>query len=142
MTTLVGAFLDTEGALREWVNSLSTTLVGPGHPLSLGAHLRRMRSPGKGCYALLSTIGGSDDLTAESTTGWARISASIYSATSKEAATTGALAYANALRNISIVRPVTSKGRLIAVDSITGPIYIPDVDEERYLVDVDVHIST
>jgi hypothetical protein len=141
MTTLVDAFLDIEGAHRAWVNSLTTTLVGRGHPLALGAHLRRLRSPASGTYALISSVGGGDEWTAESTTGWARISASIYSATSKQNAAYAAAAYANVLRLIPILRPVlTAQGvQLVAVDSITGPLYSPDGDEERYLVDAEIH---
>lgn len=141
MTTLVDAFLDIEGAHRAWINSLTTSLVGRGHPLALGAHLRRLRSPSQGSYAVLSSAGGGDEWTAESTTGWARISASIYSATTKESAAQAAIAYANALRLIPILKPVlTAQGvQLVAIDSITGPLYSPDVDEERYVVDVEIH---
>lgn len=141
MTQLVDAFLDIEGAHREWINSMTTTLIGRGHPLALGAHLRRLRSPAAGCYALISTAGGGDEWTAESTTGWARISASIYSATSKQNAAYAAAAYANVLRLIPILRPVLADlhVQLVAVDNITGPLYAPDGDEQRYLVDAEIH---
>ena len=34
-TTLVPAFFDVEGIFRTYINSLTDTLVGPGHPLTL-----------------------------------------------------------------------------------------------------------
>jgi len=143
-TTLVPAFFDVEGIFRTWLNTLtgSTGLVGTGRPLAVGVHLRRLRSPARGCYAILTTVGTPVALDEEGTIGAARISASIYSATSKENAALAAVAYANTLRTISITRPVVGSARLLTADAITGPLYVPDIDEERYLVDCDLYLTS
>lgn len=142
-TTLLPAFFDVEGILRTWVNTLTGSLVGAGNPLVLGAHLHRLRSPARGCYAILTSVGTPVSIDAESTIGAARISASIFSATSRENAATAAIAYANALQTLRFTRPVVGAVRLLAVDAITGPLYILDpTDEEHYLVDADVFCSS
>lgn len=141
-TTLLPAFFDVEGILRTWVNTLTGTLVGTGHPLTLGAHLHRLRSPARGCYAILTAVGTPLSLDEEQTTGAGRISASIYSATTRENAALAAVAYANALQTITFTRPVVGSVRLMCVDAVTGPLYVPDIAEERYLVDADVWLGS
>jgi len=141
-TTLVPAFFDVEGIFRTYINSLTDTLVGPGHPLTLGAHLHRLRSPARGCYAILTTVGTPVALDEEGTIGAGRISASIYSATSRENAAIAAVEYANMLNSLTITTPVVGNVRLMTVDAITGPLYVPDVDEERYLVDCDLYVAS
>lgn len=134
--TWTDAFVDAEAVLQQWVNSQTTTLVGPGNPVALGAHLRRLRSPGKGAYVHLSRIGGYDD-TSEMPVDNARMTGSVYAGT-KEAAGKAAFAYANALRGLQ-GKPVTvDAGTILNVVQITGPLYAPDGDEERYLVDAIV----
>jgi hypothetical protein len=126
-------YLDTEGAVRDWVNA-QTGLVGAGHPLPLGAHLKRLRSPFRGSYVLLSRVGGSPDPTEEVNVDQALISGSVYG-TTKQGAALAAAAYANLLASATGLPAAVTGGRLIAVTAITGPNYIPDGDEERYLVD-------
>lgn len=134
------AFLDVTGALREWGNQ-QAQLVGAGKPLAAGFHNRRLRSPGRGCYALLSAGDGGDGLTAEGATGWARVTATIYSATEKDAASTAALAYANALTAIASTRPAmpVSGVRLLMVANVTWPVLLEVDDEPAYAVDAVVH---
>lgn len=129
--------LDVEGAVKDWVNA-QTALVGPGHPLELGAHLKRLRSPYRGSYALLSRVGGGPDPGEEVNLDRARISASVYGIT-KNTAAAAATAYANALAAAAItpVIPVTG-GRLMTVTDLSF-VYVPDGDEERYLVDALFH---
>lgn len=128
---------DVEGALRDWINSLVGDLVGVDTPLMLGAHLRRLRSPARGCYALLSRVGGTGDWNDNADR--ARISAGVYGPT-KESALLAAIAYANRLRTIGTVQPVVGNVRLRVVDNMTGPTYVPDIDEERYLIDADIYV--
>ena len=130
---MTDAFIDAEAAVKQWVNELCPTLVGPGNPMPLGAHLRRMRSPLKGAYVLLSRIGGYDD-TGEMNIDNARMSGSVYGVT-KEAAGKAAAAYANALRSLEGKPVRTDAGTICAVVQITGPLFSKDGDEDRYLVD-------
>lgn len=132
---------DAEGAVRDWINSLTTDLVGLGNPLQLGAHLDRLRSPARGSYALLIRVGGSRSLTAERPFDQARISASIYG-TTKQSAANAAVAYVNALealdgRRVSMGEAVTCQ----AVDNIFGPTaidaHLTGEEQWRYLVDAD-----
>jgi len=135
MTT---AFVDAEGIVKDWLTSLSD-LVGVGNPIPQGIHLIRLRSPYTSAWAQLSVVGGDDDWIPDGGAHRARVSASIYGAT-RLGANTAAVAYANALRRIPITRPVVDGVRLATVAAMTGPLYIPDGDDERYLVDADVYL--
>lgn len=135
-------FVDAEGIARDWVNSLSDDLVGRGHPLPLGAHLKRLRSPASGAYVLLTALPGDDDYLAGGAYR-ARISGAVYGATKGDAAQ-AAVAYANALRrlyagNTTVGSPPYAV--ILVADAITGPFYLPDGDEERYVVDVDLYLA-
>lgn len=136
--------VDAEAAVREWVNGPSG-LAGTGQPLSLGAHLKRLRSPGAGAYALLLRVGGVPALTQERPVDQARVSASIYGRT-KEAAEAGARAYANALEALSLgVRAVMGAAMCVAVDNISGPLAVDEHDttreQYRYMVDADFYLT-
>lgn len=132
-------FLDVEGAIRTWVNAQTGTLVGPGHPLPLGAHVGfGLRSPARGCYLLLARVGGGPD-PGETNVDQARLSGSVYGM-KKLPTALAAAAYANLL--VSVTAPVLlAGGRLMAVTDVSGPLYLPDGDEERYLVDAVFHIQ-
>jgi hypothetical protein len=132
-------YLDVEGAIRAWVNA-QTALVGAGKPLPLGVHLRRLRSPDRGAYLLLSRIGGGPDPAADANVDQARLSAAVYGVT-KAAAALGAAAYGNLLAaQVGAPQAITG-GRLLTVTDITGPLYLPDGDEERYVLDAVFHIQ-
>ena len=143
MTTILNSAVDLEGLLRTWLNSLTGAggLVGAGNPIAAGVHLRRLRSPFKGSYVMLSSVGTPLPLNEERTTGQLRITASVYGVT-KESAAAAAYAYLNRLQAIPADRPTVTLGsvtaRLITADGFSGPLYLPDVDEERYLVDADI----
>ena len=131
-------FVDAEAAVRDWINSLTATLVGAGRPLAQGAHLKRLRSAAGTCYALLSVVGGTTGLAPEAPHHRARISASIYGPT-KEAAATAAVAYANTVAGLrGAPQPMGAASCLCAAD-VTGPLYVIDIDEPRYLVDADFY---
>lgn len=135
-------FVDAEGVIRDWVNSL-TNLVGPDNPLPLGAHLKRLRSPDSGAYVLLSLITGDDDYTAGGATR-ARISGAVYGITKADAGNAAA-AYANAIRRLSVGNTVVGEAPnqtvILIADGITGPLYLVDGDEERYIVDADFYLA-
>jgi hypothetical protein len=138
---LVATYVDAEEALRSWVNGLTATLVGEGHPLAKGAHLHELRGAATACYALLSLVGGSPALSAENPDHRARISASIFGPT-KEAATAAAVGYANALLTLD-GRPTAMTGAVCLIcdpDSITGPLWSPDRAGPRLLVDADLYL--
>lgn len=135
---LAAVYVDAKGAVRAWVNA-QTDLVGDGHPLQLGAHLHRLRSPASGCYALLSVVGGSPALSAESPAHRARVSAQFYGPT-KEAVALAAVAYANAVAMLRFRTPMLGAACLVA-DDVTGPIEAKDGDEPRHIVDADFYLT-
>lgn len=137
----MATFVDAERAVADWVNSLTDTLVGVGKPVAKGAHLHELRGAASSCYALLSLVGASPSVSPENPDHRARISASIYG-TTKEAATTAALAYADALITLD-GRPQPMTGAVCLVvdpDSISGPLWLPDLAGPRLLVDADFYL--
>lgn len=134
------AFVDAEGLARAYLNGLTATLVGAGKPLPLGVHLNRLRSPMAGPYAILTRIGGFDD-PGEANFDNARISCQVYAST-KAAAAAAAVAVANAFRYLDgAPQIVAGFGTLRAATGITGPLYAPDADEDRYIVDATLILS-
>lgn len=135
MTT---TFVDAEGAFAAWVNS-QAGLVGVGNPLPKGALLNRMRGAAPVCYVLLSIVGGGTAFGAEVPCQRARLSGQVYGNT-KEAAAAAAVAYADTLITGLAGRRITVGGaELLVGDNLTGPLWTPDFDEPRYLVDIDVY---
>jgi hypothetical protein len=138
-------FVDAEGVWKDYVNSLTASLVGQGKPLSLGAHLKPLRSPASGSYVRLLLLTGSPELTAENPVGRARISGTIYGGT-KEAAALAATAYANVLVSLNGVRTPMGSAVCLTTDAIQGPQAIDDQDtnknQYRYLVDADLYFTT
>lgn len=140
----LAAFVDAESVVRAWLNSRTGTLVGVGNPLPLGVHLRALRSPDRGAYAIMERIGGFDDR-GDAPIDTARLSFQVYAST-KEAAAIAATALANELRTglDGTQRTVVVDGatrRILGVDSITGPSFYPDGDEARYVVDALILVT-
>ena len=137
----MAAFTDAEAAIRDWVNSLTTTLVGEGNPLAKGAHLHELRGAATTCYALLSIVGSGTAFGVENPDHRARLSASIYGP-SKETATRAAVAYANALLALDGAPVVMTGATCLVVDpaTITGPLWSPDRVGPRLLCDADVYL--
>lgn len=134
--------LDIEGIVRDWINTRSD-LVGPGRPLTAGAHLKRIRH--HGCYAYVISIGTPTRLVTEVPTGKARISVTVYGIT-KDVAVRGAVAYGNILEQIQLGhRERMGDHVCLAVDNIVGPTPIDDQlttrEEYRYLVDADFWVA-
>lgn len=142
--TQLPAFVDAEAVVRAWINSRTTTLVGQGKPLPLGCHLQLLRSPMSGAYAVLERIGGFDD-DGEAPIDHARVSFQVRAST-KQAAAAAATAVANELRTYLDGTPwpvvVDGATRYVrGVESITGPSFYPDGDEDRYIVDALILVT-
>jgi hypothetical protein len=142
--SLPATFADAEGAVKAWVNSLTTDLVGAGKPLAKGAHLSAdpLHGARNVCYALLNQVGGGAAFGAENPDQRARISARIYGP-SKEAAALAAAGYANALVALATGAAVAVSGAQILTvdpDTISGPLWTPDFGEPRYLIDADFYL--
>jgi len=137
-------FVDAEGALRDWINSVSG-LTGQGNPISLGAHLKPLRSPASGSYVRLLLLTSSPELTAERPIGRARVSGTIIGGT-KEAASKAATAYANQLASLKGEPVLMGSCLCLIADNIVGPQAINDQDTDknqyRYLVDADLYFAT
>lgn len=139
----LAAFTDAEAAIRVWLNGRSN-LVGQGNPLPLGVHLNALRSTQGGAYALCERIGGYDD-PGDAPVDTARIAFNVYAST-KQAAAIAATALANELRTglDGTQQTVVVDGatrRLLGCDSITGPSFYPDGDEDRYVVDALILVT-
>lgn len=156
MTVATDAVVDAEGALAAWINSLTSTLVGAGKPLELGAWVGdgprgtdRPRGPYKGAYAVLTVVGGPVEAPGGIPFSYPRVSASIYGVT-KLQASTAAVAYTNTLRTLA-GQPVTvtwtppdnvqRTAVLQSVEQITGPLLVRGGSEPQYLVDAIVAVS-
>jgi hypothetical protein len=137
---LAVVYVDAKGAVRDWINAQTVDLVGAGRPLVKGAYLQRLRSPADGCYALLSLVGGSPELTPERPWHRARVSAQIYGPT-QEATDVAAAAYANAVASLRGVPVVMGSASCLCADGITGPLDAKDADEYRVVVDADFYLS-
>lgn len=134
------ATVDAEGVLRDWLNTLTSTLVGVGRPLTGGVFLDQpTRSPGKGTWAVITRIGGTDAWN-EAQADNARITCSIFSI-SKLAALNGARAYANTIRGLAAAPQLVDGVRIMTVDNVAGPTWIPNPAKAlpQYLVDADVY---
>lgn len=141
MTALT--YADAVGAMREWINSRTTTLVGAGHPLQMGAHLKRQPGGAPAAFAYLEegiSLRSAD--APESPDMMAAVSAQIYADT-RESAALAAVALAEELSTqlCGVPATVTGAGALIiAVDDIQGPSYVPDGDRPRMLLNWIVRI--
>ncbi|MGH3659605.1 MAG: hypothetical protein ACRDUA_23395 [Micromonosporaceae bacterium] len=136
---MTGPYVDAEAAVKAWVNTLTADLVGDDNPLTLGAHLHRLRSPYKGCYVRLLLIGGTPELTPERPMHRARISGQIYGLT-KEATAVAAVAYANAVASLAGIPAVMGSASCLCAADITGPLDATAGDEPMYLVDADFYL--
>lgn len=137
MTT---TFVDAVGAARTWINSRTTTLVGPGKPLAKGAYLREHDGAADRCYAVLTllpgtTAGGG----AEGGQMLARVEAQIYGPTI-EAITHASVGLADEVVTYLAGQWTTvgsggSAVQIWAGDDVTGPYDLPDGNLPRHIVD-------
>lgn len=137
MTTV---YVDAVGAFRDWVNSRTSTLVGPGNPLQKGAFLRDHDGAADRCYAVLNLLPGTTAAgAAESPQMYARVSASIYGPTI-DAVTKASVAYADEIVTNLAGQWVTVRSGADAVqiwcgDDVAGPSDLPDGNLPRHIVD-------
>lgn len=130
-------YVDPLGPYQAWVNA-QTDLVGVGKPLGKGAVLRRQRAATPTCYVHIMQAGTARVGGAESPDMRARIGGQVFGPT-EEAAAKAAAAYAEMVSARLDGTPVVSgDARFLTVDSIVGPLWAPDRDEPRYLVDVEL----
>jgi hypothetical protein len=126
------AFVDAEGLVRTYLNSVSTLCGAPPAPLR-GVFLHPLRSTQSGAHGVVTQVGGYDD-GGDANLSYARLSHEVRAST-KEAALTAAVALANALRALDgNPQVVPSFGTLRSVTDISGPVFVPDGDEPRYVV--------
>jgi hypothetical protein len=111
-------------AVLAWVNS-HPTLTGPGNPLDQGAFRTQVRSPSRGAYLVLARIDSTDALTAEEGVDQARIAGVVYAGTD-EAAEDAAVAYANALCQLTGTPAVMGDAICLVGGDIVGPQFIDD----------------
>lgn len=130
-------YLDAAGAVRDWVNSLTGSLVGQGNPLPLGASLKQREGAASVAYGFLFELPGTGQWGgAEHPSMSALLSMQIYGPT-RQAASEAAVAYCEALEPLHQgFRAYSPSGvEIVGVASIDGPSWQPDGDEPRYIVD-------
>lgn len=137
MTSLVPAFVDAEGVLAAWLN-VQPGLVGPGNPMPLGVVFQHLRTGTAGTYALISIVGGTDDITFS----YPRLQLAVYGP-NRQATAVAAAALANTLRAVSgtpqtvladeRANDLPTPAVILAVDQVTGPTYVPG-DEDQYVL--------
>lgn len=137
MTALT--YTDAVGAVKAWINSRTTTLVGPGKPLQKGATTKHLTGAAHACYAYLEETGTVQGGGAENPDMLASIGAQVYGGT-REAATLAAVALAEELTAVLNGPRVTAGSAvLLAVDNVTGPLWAPDeYDTPRLIVSFTV----
>lgn len=134
-------FVDALGVMRQWINSRTTTLVGQGHPLQLGAHLKKLSGGEPATYAFLEEQLSTRSVDApENMDMMAVLSAQVYGGT-REAATNAAVALAEELSTELEGRSQTVGAALVMVtDDVQGPSWFPDGDIPRLLVNWTVRL--
>jgi hypothetical protein len=132
---------DAVAAVRAWGNA-QAALVGAGNPIALGFFdARRLRSPGRGCYAFVEADQDGFSLDAEGLTQLWRLSIGVRSATDKEAAERGALALADSLRAISATQPLAAGVRLLMAVSVVVNDDSSTDDEPLFTVQADLYTA-
>jgi hypothetical protein len=134
-------YVDSLGAMKAWIDSRTATLVGEGHPLQKGAHLRHLTGGAPAVYALLeenTSLRSADS--PENPDMDAALTAQIYGGT-REAATIGAVALCEELSTVLCGCAVAVPGAVLwMADDIQGPIWAPDGDIPRLLVNFRVRM--
>lgn len=137
------AFGDALRAVRLWALAVPGLCGTPGAPLANGLHLsHRDGGAGAGPYGIIyPTDGAVHDAGVH---GVARISGEFYGP-NLEAAYRAACGYAAAVVGIGahpLPDPaVTAAGTITTAGNITGPVFLPDAQRPRYIVDADFVIA-
>src|ERR1700753_3310968 len=89
------SYVDAAGAMKAWIATRTSTLVGQGNPLQMGAHLKLLTGSASASYAYLTLLPGTYlPLGAESPVVVFRIRAQVYGIT-VEATTNASMALAD-----------------------------------------------
>lgn len=132
-------YADALATMRAWINSRTTTLVGQGNPLQMGAHLKYLQGGEPATYAFLEEqLSIRSDDAPENPDMWAALSAQIYGGT-REAVGTAATALAEELSTQlqgagQVVATGTGDVLVMLTDNIQGPSWFPDGDKPRMLL--------
>jgi len=134
-------YTDAVGAMAAWINSRTDTLAGPGRPLWLGAHLKKLAGGEPKTYAFIEeqfSVRSPDS--GENPDLMAALSAQVYGGT-RQAATDAAVALAEEISTELEGREVTVGDAVLLVgDDIQGPSWVPDGDLPRLLVNFTVRM--
>lgn len=137
----MSTYADALGAVRLWINGRTGTLVGPGKPLALGAHLKHVQGAGEKTYAFMEeqlSLRSADS--PEDPDMMAALSAQVYGGT-REAAAAAATALAEEISSQLTGRGTAVTGALLfAADDIQGPQWVPDGNTPRYLLGFTVRL--
>lgn len=136
----MATYADAAGAVREWINA-QPMLVGAGNPLQLGAHLKHVQGAAPAVYAYIEELPArqSDDL-AEDPDMLAVLSFQVVGGT-REAATAGAVALAEAFTTLSGRAVLTTSATIRVADDIQGPYWSPDGDLPRLILQAAVRLT-
>jgi hypothetical protein len=134
-------YVDAVGAMMAWINSRTSTLVGVGNPLQLGAYLKFQPGGQPATYALLEeqlSVRSGD--AAENPDMMASLSAQIIGGT-REAVAKAAVALAEELSTQLCGCQAAVPGAVLFVsDDIQGPSWFPDGDQPRMLLNWTVRM--
>lgn len=140
-------FVDALGAMRIWINSRTTTLVGQGLPLEMGAHLKYVQGGQPKTYAFLEEqLSFASDDAPENRDMIAALSAQVYGGT-REAATAAAVALAEEISSnlegvgATVTLPSGQSVVIRFADDIQGPSWLPDGDLPRLLLNWSVRMG-
>lgn len=137
----MATYVDSVAVMRAWINGRTATLVGLGHPLQKGAHLKHLDGAASAAYALIEEVTAlrSDD-SPEDPDMMSVLAAQVYGGT-REAATAAAVALAEELSGQLAGRQSAVPGAVIFVsDDIQGPTWAPDQDAPRMIVQFTVRV--
>lgn len=132
-------YADALGTMRAWINSRTGTLVGPGMPLQMGAHLKYLLGGEPATYAFLEEQLSTRSVDApENPDMWATMSAQVYGGT-REAVATAVTALAEEISTQlqgggQVVQLDSGSVLMMVADDIQGPSWFPDGDKPRMLL--------
>lgn len=139
MTTMPArTYVDSSGVFAAWINSRTSTLVGPGNPLQMGAHLKLIGGGEPATYAYLEEqMSARTDDSGENPDMTCLLSAQVWGGTRK-AATDAAVALAEEISTWIAGSPIyvayeSGAAWILAADDLQGPQWLPDNEHPRLL---------
>lgn len=136
----MSTYVDAAGAARAWINAQTTGLVGAGNPLQKGAHLHHLVGARPAVYTLIEELPAQRSADSpEDPDMMAVLSFQVYGDT-REAATAGAVALAEALSGLSGMPAFVTGAKLWVSDDIQGPYWAPDGDTPRLILQATIRM--